>query len=324
MHHWGFSKKDNKVLNPDNSKLLLSGFFYCYLKLSKGFIDPFENIKRDLFYEEEEFALLAIIGGTGVYDLSIFEQVKEEIVQTPYGDRSILIGTVGTKKVAFMTRHGEGHKIPPHQINYRGNIFALKKLGVTNIIATTAVGSLDAEVGPGTFVFCDQFLDFTRNRVLTFFDGAPLPVVHVDVSHPYCEILRAELIDIAQEKELSFRATGTYVCTEGPRFESPAEVSFYGKIGGTVVGMTGIPEAVLAREAEICYTTISMVTNLGAGISKINLTHEEVLQVMEENKKNFHGLISLAIQKWAEKGECSCQSSLKEFGGFNYCIKGIL
>lgn len=268
--------------------------------------------------------MLAIIGGTGVYDLSIFDQVKKEVVQTPYGERTVTIGSVGDKQIAFMTRHGEGHKIPPHKINYRGNIFALKKLGVTDIIATTAVGSLQADVSPGTFILCDQFMDFTKSRVQTFFDGPPLPVVHTDVSYPYCNTLRNLLGKIAAEKRYKFRSVGTYICTEGPRFESSAEVAFYGKAGGSVVGMTGIPEAVLAREAEICYVTVSMVTNLGAGLSKENLTHEEVLTVMSENQRNFSELISTAIQEWKPNITCTCHSSLKEFGGFEKCIEELM
>lgn len=267
--------------------------------------------------------MLAIIGGTGVYDLSIFDQVKKEVVQTPYGERIVTIGSVSDKQIAFMTRHGEGHKIPPHKINYRGNIFALKKLGVTDIIATTAVGSLQTDVPPGTFVLCDQFMDFTKNRVQTFFDGPPLPVVHTDVSYPYCSTLRNLLSNIAADKNYKFRSVGTYVCTEGPRFESSAEVAFYGKAGGTVVGMTGIPEAVLAREAEMCYVTVSMVTNLGAGLSKENLTHEEVLTVMSENQRIFSDLISTAIQEWKPNSACTCHSSLQEFGGFENCIEEL-
>ena len=270
--------------------------------------------------------MLAIIGGTGVYNLSIFDQVEEQNITTPYGDRSVVIGAIGDKKVAFMTRHGKDHKIPPHKINYRGNIFALKKLGVTNIIATTAVGSLDKEILPGTFVFCDQFMDFTKSRVNTFFDGPPLPVVHVDVTHPYCSSQRDLLTAVAKEYELQYQNSGVYVCTEGPRFESSAEVAAYRNMGGSVVGMTGVPEAVLAREAEICYSTVSMVTNLGAGISDTNLTHEEVLEVMKNNEQNFQKLILNTIHKWTpdSSGSCSCQSALKEFGGFNKCIEELV
>lgn len=260
--------------------------------------------------------MLAIIGGTGVYDLTLFKDLRVEPVSTPYGTIDVTIGTYNSTEIAFITRHGAEHKMPPHRINYKGNIFALKELGVTSIIATTAVGSLKKEIPPGTFVFCDQFIDFTKNRSQTFFDGPPLPVAHVDMSFPYCSTLRDFLIDLAEKSQQFYCSKGTYICTEGPRFESAAEVQFYGEIGGSVVGMTGVPEVVLAREAEICYATISMVTNLGAGLSESILTHEEVLDVMKENQNNFQELIKQAIQSWQETPKCSCQSALREYGGF--------
>ena len=141
-------------------------------------------------------SMLAIIGGTGVYNLSLFDHVEEKLVETPFGECKVILGQMKEKKVVFMTRHGVGHKIPPHQINYRANVYALKSLGVTDIVATTAVGSVDKELAPGTFVFCDQFIDFTKNRVNTFFDGGPLPVVHVDVTEPYCSSLRSLLTQV--------------------------------------------------------------------------------------------------------------------------------
>ena len=268
-------------------------------------------------------SMLAIIGGTGVYNLSLFDQVEEKLVATPFGECKVILGKIKDKKVVFMTRHGVGHKIPPHQINYRANVYALKSLGVTDIVATTAVGSVDKELAPGTFVFCDQFIDFTKNRVNTFFDGGPLPVVHVDVTEPYCSSLRSLLTQVGAKNGLSYCSKGTYICTEGPRFETAAEIAFYNKFGGTVVGMTGVPEATLAREAEMCYVTVSMVTNLGAGLSEFSLTHGEVLEVMETNQKSFHQLISGVIESWQPKLECSCKKALKEFGGFERCMEAL-
>ena len=268
-------------------------------------------------------SMLAIIGGTGVYNLSLFDHVEEKLVETPFGECKVILGQVKEKKVVFMTRHGVGHKIPPHQINYRANIYALKSLGVTDIVATTAVGSVDKELAPGTLVFCDQFIDFTKNRVNTFFNGAPLPVVHVDVTEPYCSSMRSLLSEVGKDNELSFTTKGTYICTEGPRFETAAEITFYNKFGGSVVGMTGVPEATLAREAEMCYVTVSMVTNLGAGLSDTSLTHGEVLEVMEANQNSFHQLIYGVIQKWQPNLECSCKKALKEFGGFEKCTEAL-
>ncbi len=278
----------------------------------------YTEFKKRRGLSEGRSKMLAIIGGTGVYDLSIFDEWSEQTVATPYGDTVVVLGKMDNKTVVFMTRHGKDHKIPPHKINYQANIFALKSLGVESIIATTAVGSLRRDILPGTFVFCDQFLDFTKVRNHTFFDGPPHPVVHTDMSKPYCPELQKLLIKIAKDQELNYHSMGTYVCTEGPRFESAAEVAYYNQIGGTVVGMTGVPEVTLAREAEMCYTTVSMVTNLGTGLSENPLTHEEVLEIMAANQNNFKNLISEAIREWnpAPKGQCACPDALSEYGGF--------
>jgi len=260
---------------------------------------------------------IAVIGGTGVYDPSMLGNVAQEQIATPYGDVAFKTGDYAGKRVAFLPRHGKGHSIPPHLINYRANLWALKKSGVRFIIATTAVGSLQMDKKPGDFVIVDQFLDFTKSRSHTFYDGGERGVAHVDVTEPYCPHLRALLQQAAQELGIRAHAKGVYVCTEGPRFETAAEINLYSRMGGDVVGMTNVPECVLAREAEICYATVSMVTNYGAGISKEPLTHKEVVETMEQNGAKIKNLIMKTIEKIdIEKRPCSCSEALKEFGGF--------
>ncbi|MBU4533650.1 MAG: S-methyl-5'-thioadenosine phosphorylase [Eubacteriales bacterium] len=249
---------------------------------------------------------IAIIGGTGVYDPEILDDVRTEQVSTPYGDISVNIGSYRGKPIAFISRHGQGHTVPPHRVNYRANIAGLKKLGVRSILATAAVGSLNRAMKPGSFVFVDQFLDFTKARAQTFFDGDEKGVVHCDVTDPYCLELREILVRAAWELRQPAASGGTYACTDGPRFESAAEITMIRQLGGDLVGMTGVPEVVLAREAEICYASIAMVTNFAAGISQTRLTHEEVLEVMSLNAENLRRLIMQAITMIGEERECAC------------------
>lgn len=259
---------------------------------------------------------IAIIGGTGVYDPKMLTNIKEQELLTPYGEVSFKIGDYNGRSIAFIPRHGSKHSIPPHLINYRANIWAMKKIGVKNILATTAVGSLTRNIKPGDFVIINQFLDFTKVRKHTFYEGGDRGVVHVDVTQPYCPKLREKLFEVSKQLGLSVHAEGTYVCTEGPRFETAAEVTMYHNLGGHVVGMTNVPEVVLAREAEMCYATISMVTNYGAGISPTSLTHNEVLAEMRQSSENIKKLIMKTIDVLEPEQVCSCQQALTEFGGF--------
>lgn len=260
---------------------------------------------------------IAIIGGTGVYDPSILTDVHDDKVMTPFGEVIFKVGTYNGKAVAFIPRHGSHHSIPPHKINYRANIWAIKKIGVKKIFATTAVGSLNPDMKPGDFVLIDQFLDFTKSRISTFFEGEGGKVVHLDVSEPYCPHLRQVLKKSAEKLGIRAHMGGTYVCTEGPRFETPAEIKMYAKLGGDVVGMTNVPEVTLAHEAEMCYSTVSMVTNQAAGISKTPLTHAEVVATMEKNGANIKNLIMKAIDLLDSVEEtCSCANTIAEFGGF--------
>lgn len=252
---------------------------------------------------------VAIIGGTGVYDPRILDNVREQVVDTPYGKAALRIGTYQGQEVAFLARHGVTHSVPPHLINYRANIWALKMLGVERVIATTAVGSLNKAMKPGNFVLTDQFLDFTRNRVSTFFEGGEMGVVHTDFTEPYCPEVRSVLARAAADAGITAHDGGCYVCTEGPRFETPAEIRMFATLGGDLVGMTNVPEVVLAREAGLCYATVSMVTNFAAGISPTALTHEEVLEVMAANADNLKKLVMNTLGAIPEHRGCTCGRS---------------
>lgn len=260
---------------------------------------------------------IAVIGGSGVYDPDMLENVRQEVVETPYGEVSLQIGTYAGKEVAFLARHGSHHSIAPHKINYRANIYALKKLGVRKIISTTAVGSLNKAMQLGDFVLPNQFLDFTRDRVCTFYEGGERGVVHVDVTDPYCPELRKQITEIAKRLGIHVINGGTYVCTNGPRYETPAEIKMFAMLGGDLAGMTNVPEVTLAQEAEMCYATISMVTNMAAGISETKLTHQEVMDAMAANSDNFRKLImTLLAELDPDEDNCDCAHVLEGVGGF--------
>jgi 5'-methylthioadenosine phosphorylase len=264
----------------------------------------------------DKMAHIAIIGGTGVYDPNILTNVCQEEIMTPYGLISYKVGDFEGRSIAFIPRHGSKHSIAPHLINYQANIWAMKKIGIKIILATAAVGSLNLTMKLGDFVLVDQFLDFTKNRKSTFYEGERKGVVHVDLTSPYCSTLRENLLQVAQNIGISIHNYGTYVCTEGPRFETPAEINMFAKLGGHLVGMTNVPEVVLAREAEMCYATIAMVTNYAAGISPNPLTYGEVIEVMNANTNNLKKLLMNTIISIESEADCSCQHALAEYGGF--------
>ncbi len=262
--------------------------------------------------------MLAVIGGTGVYDPALLEAVREERVDTPYGRVTVLVGRLAEapdgRQVAFLARHGVGHSTPPHRVNYRANVWALKELGVRRVLATAAVGSLRAALEPGHFVLVDQFLDFTKSRPATFYDGDGRGVVHVDVSEAYCPHLRAILAAACRGLGIRHHEGGTYVCTEGPRFETPAEIRMFAQLGGDVVGMTGVPEVVLAREVSLCYATVAMVTNYAAGISPRPLTHSEVLQVVDANAAHLRALFARTLAAIPAERACRCGDPVEIHG----------
>lgn len=253
-------------------------------------------------------AKVGIIGGTGVYDPTWLEDPEEIVVPTPYGDARLIEGLLQGRgeSVLFMNRHGLGHSVPPHQVNYRANLWALKSRDVSRVVATAAVGSLNQAMPPGSMVLVDQFLDFSKSRVGTFFDGADGRVVHVDVTHPYCWHSRRRVQEAGLRTGVNLIMGGVYVTTEGPRFETPAEIRAFRILGGDVVGMTGVPEVVLARELGLCYVTVAMVTNFAAGISETVLTHEEVLEVMGAHIHHLREVLLESIGGLGAAYDCDC------------------
>lgn len=255
---------------------------------------------------------IAVIGGSGVYSLDFIDSPQKREVDTPYGKSpEVITGEIEDKKVAFMPRHGEGHGTPPHKINFRANLWALKELGAERVLATTAVGSLNPDIEPGEFVLLDQFLDFTKNRSLTFYEGGEEGVIHVDMAEPYCPELRGVLQETAEDLDIPIHASGTYACMEGPRYETAAEVQMLNQLNADVVGMTNVPESVLARELEMCYSAVSIITNFAAGISDEKLTHEGVSKIMSENIERVKELIFTTIPNIPEERNCGCKDALK-------------
>lgn len=259
---------------------------------------------------------IAIIGGSGVYDPKLLENIREETVETPYGSVKVKIGTYKGEEIAFLPRHGEKHSVPPHKINYHANIWALHELGVERILSTSAVGSLNLDMKPGDFVVLDQLMDFTKTRHYTFYDGEDSPhdrkfVAHVDFTDPYCPELRNALITAAKELGFAYHPTGTYACMEGPRFETRAEIRALKILGADVVGMTQCPEAALARELEMCYASVAIVTNYAAGISREKLTHTEVVELMAQKSEEIKLLLMKAVEHIPKERRCPCKDALK-------------
>ena len=247
--------------------------------------------------------MIGIIGGSGVYEITQkVDSCKKELVKTNYGEVEVSILDICDKQVAFIPHHASGHSIPPHNINYRANIDALKNVGVSKIVATNSVGSMNTEMPPGSFIIPDDFLDFSQDRVKTFYEDK---VVHVDVTEAYCPTLR-DVLDKSGEVILG----GTYVCTEGPRFETPAEIKMFKMLGGDLVGMTGVPEVTLAREREICYNSICIVSNYASGISENELTIDEVFEMLSEKEADLLELIYNFIKNVDDSTDCMCNHAL--------------
>lgn len=254
--------------------------------------------------------MIGVIGGTGIYQIVEMGDLKEKIIlKTPFGESPpISIFTLDGQEVAFLPRHKEGHANPPHMINFRANVYALKMLGVKSILATNAVGSLNHSLNPGDFLIPDDFLDFTHSRPFTFYDDR---AVHVDVTQPYCPQLRETILSSGEKIDGKLVDGGVYVCTEGPRFETPGEIRLFQQAGGAVVGMTGLPEVVLARELEICYSSICMVSNYAASVSSEKITFDEVFAVVEEKKKELIHLMYNSIINIQKNRTCACMCALE-------------
>ena len=249
----------------------------------------------------------AIIGGSGFYSVPGCKLREKRVVWTKYGDATLFIyeNSSGGEFI-FLPRHGEDHNCAPHKINYRANIKALHEAGVELIIGISSVGSLRESIRPGDFVLLDQFLDFTKHRPITFFDEDGC-VVHTDMTEPYCQELR-QCILTAPRKGITLHDKGTYVCAEGPRFETAAEIRMYAMLGGDVVGMTGVPDVVLARELGICYAGIAVATNYAAGISKV-VTHVEVLEAMKNIESLLADYVVGCISTVPAERKCTCRDA---------------
>ena len=221
---------------------------------------------------------LAIIGGTGLALLKTLKITGREIVHTPFGEPSgpVTHGQICGKEIVFIPRHGYGHIIPPHKINYLANMWALKELGAEKILAIAAVGGISANLKPGQLVIPDQIIDYTHSRVTTFFEEGLKHVTHTDFTEPYCADLREILVKVCKKEKIECVYNGTYGATQGPRLETAAEINRLERDGCTIVGMTGMPEAALARELGICYATCAVVANHAAGRGKGNITMEDI------------------------------------------------
>ncbi len=270
---------------------------------------------------KESDLIIGVIGGSGFYNL--LNEAELKIIETPYGvSPPLSIGYIENTKIVFLPRHAKPggreitHALPPHMINYKANIYALYKLNVSRIIATHSCGSVRKKIKPGGLVIPDQFIDMTKRRDSTFFNsrlnsntGLSLSpsVFHVDVTNPFC----SELNKIIFNACIKFGAKpingGVYVCTEGPRFETPAEIKFFKKIGGDIVGMTLIPELILARELGICYSSASLVSNYAAGVIDKKITFDEVIDEFEKNRDMLFKILREAVSKIPVKRNCHCK-----------------
>ena len=253
---------------------------------------------------------IGIIGGSGLYELPGFNLEETRKIETPFGEPSDVyrLGTLGDRKVVFLPRHASRHNIPPHQVNYRANIFGMQHLEVERIIAVSAVGGIHSDFTPGDLVVPDQIIDMTKNRKNTFYEGEP--VTHVDFTEPFCSGLQREIATAADKLGIALHSGGTYLCVEGPRYETAAEIRFFASIGAGLVGMTAMPEAVLARELGLCYSLVSVVTNPAAGISKEKLNTDEVVVVMQQSLDRVKELLKVTANQMTGAKECSCAQSL--------------
>ena len=256
-------------------------------------------------------AEIGIFGGTGIYDSDILQDTNEISIDTPYGKPSdtITIGDFKDRKIAFMPRHGKKHTIPPHMINYKANIWAFKELGVKRIIAPSAVGSLKEEFAPGHFALPSQFLDFTKSRDGTFSENGR--VIHISVADPFCPELQDLILKVAQNQKITMHKDCTYVCIEGPRFSTKAESKFFRTTDADIIGMTLVPECQLAREAQICYVSISSITDYDVWAEK-PVTAKEVLKTLSKNVVLTKNLLTSIIDKIPKARGCYCEKALSE------------
>lgn len=243
---------------------------------------------------------LAIIGGTGLTTLENLTIKKRQIVQTPYGEPSapLAFGELNGKEILFLPRHGGGHTIPPHKINYRANIWALKDAGVKNVLAVAAVGGIRADLVAEALIVPDQIIDYTWSRTNTFFEEGLSQVVHIDFTHPYCETMRQHVLAAARELGMQVADKGTYGATQGPRLETTAEINRLERDGCDIVGMTGMPEAALAKELDLCYACLGVVANAAAGRGAEDLTMEMIQSHLDKGMASVRQIIAKMIERF--------------------------
>ena len=254
---------------------------------------------------------IGIFGGTGIYDSGLLENPQEIQLDTPYGKPSdnITVGIFRERKIAFLPRHGKKHTIPPHMINFKANIWAFKELGIKRIIAPSAVGSLKEELEPSHFALPTQFLDFTKSRSGSFSEEGK--VIHISVAEPFCPELQSSILQVTQNQNLKIHENCTYVCIEGPRFSTKAESKFYRSTGADIIGMTLVPECQLAREAQMCYASISTVTDYDVWAEK-PVTAKEVLSTLSKNVERTKKVLTELIEKIPKTRSCNCAKALEE------------
>ena len=259
----------------------------------------------------KENAEIGIFGGTGIYDSGLLENPQEIDMDTPYGKPSdkITVGIFNGRKIAFLPRHGKKHTIPPHMINFKANIWAFKELGITRIIAPSAVGSLKEELEPGHFALPTQFLDFTKSREGSFSEEGK--VIHISVADPFCPELQSSILQVTEKQGLEIHKDCTYVCIEGPRFSTKAESKFYKTTGADIIGMTLVPECQLAREAQMCYASISTITDYDVWAEK-PVTAKEVIETLSKNVDKTKKILTELIDKIPKTRSCSCEKALAE------------
>ncbi len=250
----------------------------------------------------------AIIGGTGVYDSGVASIQKT--VNTEYGKVEVDIAEVEGTSMVFLARHGKEHGIPPHLINYRANIKALQELGVQHIFATAAVGSLNPDYPTGSLVVLSDFMEMTKQRPLTFFEGGTDKVKHVNMDDPYCVNLRKHLREAAKLHKIQFKGNAVYLCTEGPRFETEAEIKMMQKWGADVVGMTSVPEVVLAKELGMCYASVGFVVNMATGMESGPIQLESIGEMLARNKEKVNRMFLDIFSETLDQQNCGCSDSI--------------
>lgn len=261
----------------------------------------------------ESKPVLAVIGGSGLYNFTALKNTKSLEIDTPFGKPSspVIVGEISGRKVAFLARHGIGHVYLPTEVNYRANIYALKSLGVTRVVSVSACGSLREDYSPGHIVIPNQLVDLTHKRERTFFgDGI---VAHIGAADPYCENLSQLAYIALLDSGATIHKGGTYVTIEGPRFSTKAESNLYREWGMSIIGMTACPEAILAREAEMCYTTMAHVTDYDVWhVSEEPVTVEMVVRVLQKNTQIAQDSIQRLVEKLPDEDHCNCQNILKD------------